>query len=146
MLRSHRNIMRAGLALAAVTAGLAPPPHPAPGPDHPDGPKNTERKGDLRSLYFNYFYIFVSPGDRNNSVFILTMGPGAGIVGPSIFFPGAVYELHISNDGNPLNLTELVFQIVFSGPNAAGRQGYTVFQLAHGVQTILAQGVTNTPT
>jgi hypothetical protein len=144
MLRSLWDILRARLALAVVTGGLVLLAMPVWAADHRDGPKITDRNGDLGSLDLNDLYVFVSPTNSDNSVFILTMGPGAGIVGPSIFFPGAVYELHISNDGNDLNLTEIVFRVVFSNPNSSGQQGYNVTQLIGGVQTGLAFGVTNT--
>ncbi|WP_435011503.1 DUF4331 family protein [Tundrisphaera lichenicola] len=112
--------------------------------DHRDGPKITDRNGDLGALDLNDLYVFQSPSNKDNTVFIMTMSPGAGIVGPSFFFPGAVYELHISNDGNDLDLTEQVFRIVFTGPNNTGRQGYTVTLLNDKFETrVLAQGVTN---
>jgi len=71
------------------------------------------------------------------------MSPGAGIVGPAVFFPGAPYELRISNDGDPLT-DEIIVTTVFSQPDASGRQTFMITaQTGAGQSQSLAQGVTN---
>lgn len=143
MLQGVLGHLQTRLAILAVAGGLLLLGLPAHGADHRDGPKITDRNGDLGSLDLNDLYIFVSPTNRDNAVFIMTMGPGAGIVGPSIFFPGAVYELRISNDGNDLT-DEIVYRIVFSAANNLGQQGYTIAQvLSSGHSSVLANGITN---
>jgi hypothetical protein len=71
------------------------------------------------------------------------MSPGAGIVGPGVFFPGASYDLLISNDGNPLT-DEIIFRTTFSPPDASGRQRYEVRRGgASDPGAVVASGVTN---
>ena len=75
---------------------------PASAADHRDGPRITNlNNSPAGALDLNDLYIFVSPTNPNNTVLIQTMSPGAGVVGPGVFFPGAIYELRISNDADP---------------------------------------------
>src|SRR5436305_14266957 len=106
-------MLMAGLLTAA--------PAVAPAADHRGGPRITDLNNTLAgALDLNDLYLFVSPTNASNVVLIQTMSPGAGVVGPGFFFPGALYELRISNDGNPFT-DEIVVQTTFSQPNAAGQ-------------------------
>jgi hypothetical protein len=123
-----------GLALLSSLAQAA---------DHRDGPRITDLNNTpAGALDLNDLYIFQGT-NRNNTVLIQTMSPGAGIVGPGVFFPGAVYELRISNDGDPLT-DEIVFQTIFSTPNNVGQQQYEIRRLdASGNGPVVSRGVTN---
>jgi hypothetical protein len=137
-----RKWMRMGRA-ALIASGMALVAGSALAADHRDGPRITDLNNSLAgALDLNDLYIFVPP-NRNNTVFIQTMSPGAGVVGPGIFFPGAAYELRISNDGNSLT-DELIFQTVFSMPDGTGRQQFQVRLInASGTGTVVASGNTN---
>jgi len=139
-----RTIRRFGWAVALVVGCLAIPPAVVHAADHRDGPRITDLNNTpAGALDLNDLYIFVSPVNKDNTVFIQTMSPGAGIVGPGFFFPGAIYELRISNDGNDLN-DEIVVQTTFSGPNASGQQRFVITAGPDAMnQTALANGITN---
>jgi hypothetical protein len=107
--------------------------------DHRDGPRITDLNSTMAgSLDLNDLYIFVSPTNRNNTVLVQTMSPGAGIVGPGFFFPGASYDLLISNDDDPLT-DEIVFTTTFGVPDSSGRQLFEI----HRNGTLFATGKTN---
>jgi hypothetical protein len=132
------TILAAGAALAVL--GLMR--SPARAADHRDGPRVSQ--ASVAPLDINDVYVFASPSNRNNTVVALTVGGAAvGIVGPPLFFPGSVYELRVSNDGDPLT-DELVIQAVFSQPNGVGRQAYNLLAVnaATGRTTMLARGMT----
>jgi len=94
--------------------------------DHRDGPRVVNADRATVALDLNDLYAFVSPQNRNNSVLILTTGGlDVGVLSEPFFLPGAVFEIRVSNDGNPLN-DELVFTTVFSNPDRFGRQNYTM--------------------
>jgi len=84
--------------------------------DHLDAPGMTAPGGDKR-LDINDVYIFKSPSNSNNVVFIVTLFPLAGVGGPATFHPGASYEFKIDNDGDAKE--DLTYRITFSAPNAA---------------------------
>ncbi len=143
---SHSTWVRCAAitALGAVLAGSAMTPNFATAADHRDGPRITGLNNSASaSLDLNDLYLFVSPTNPNNTVLIQTMSPAAGIVGPAFFFPGAIYDLQISNDGNPLT-DEIVFRTVFSAPDQFLRQQYQVFRIdAIGNFALVSSGVTS---
>jgi hypothetical protein len=127
------------LALGVTVASTA-----AFGADHRDGPRVTNNANLIGGLDLNDLYVFTSPANPDNTVMIMTLGGAAvGIIAPPFFFPGAIYEFRISNDGNPTT-DELVVQVVFSSPDQFLRQSYVVvgLDLDTGRSQFLAQGVT----
>jgi hypothetical protein len=60
-----------------------------------------------------------------------------------VFFPGAVFEMRVSNDGNPLT-DELVYQFVFSDPDRFQRQTVVMFEInvGSGRRRMVARGLT----
>lgn len=67
-------------------------------------------------------YVFRSPTNANNTVFILTLSPWAGGSGggPETFDPDARYQLKIDTDGD---LSEdLTIEATFGSPEASGMQ------------------------
>jgi len=124
-----------GLVWLAPTASRAA--------DHRDGPRITDLNNSaVGALDLNDLYIFQSPSNRNNTVFILTMSPGAGVVGPATFFPGGAYELMLNNNANSLT-TEVVFQAVFSPPNNQGQQTFQLKRIEGERVERIATGITN---
>lgn len=128
---------------AAALSGLALVPAVATAADHRDGPRIVNTARSTGNLDLNDLFVFRSPQNRNNSVFVLTTGGnGLGFVTPPFFAPGSAYEFRISNDGNPTT-DELVIQFVFSDPGADLRQSYVMTATtADGQTQQLARGVT----
>ncbi len=138
--RLHRLPTRLA-ALAAVTAGLLALSSTARAADHRDGPRIINSNATQGALDLNDLYMFQSPANRNNTVLILTCAPGAGLLSPNVFFPGALYEFKIVNTGG--TEANLTLRVIFSDPNAAGRQTYRMFLIRSSGQTqLLASGVT----
>jgi hypothetical protein len=116
--------------------------------DHRDGPRVVDSVKTLGAMDLNDLYVFVSPANSRNTVLILTTGGlDVGIIGPPTFFPGAVYEIRVSNDGVKTT-DEFVLQAVFSNPDKFGRQNYTVRMIRQNRgndPSVLARGVTGQP-
>lgn len=128
-----------GVVLSLAGFGL-----PLNAADHRDGPRVTDNAAINGNLDLNDLYVFVSPANRNNTVIVLsTGGAGVGLLTPPIFAPGAVYEIRVSNDGDPTT-DELVYQFIFSDPDNFLRQAYTVTEVNErtGRARIIARSVT----
>ena len=97
-------------ALVALTAALAVglPAMLAQGADHLDAPlvQNDGR------LDINDVYAFQSPTNPDNTVFIMTVNPLAGILSPTAFHPKAEYQFLIDNDGD--GKRDMKFKVKFS--------------------------------
>jgi hypothetical protein len=125
-----------------VVLGLcASEARPTRAADHRDGPKIIRENPTLGALDLNDLYLFQSPANRNNTVMILTCAPGAGVVSPGVFAPGAFYDFNIVNtSGTEANL---VIRTIFSDPNSVGRQFYRTFLMrSSGQAQVLASGLT----
>jgi len=105
--------------------------------DHRDGPifSNTAMAGQFD---VNDIYVFQSPADPNNTVFVITVSPFAGIVTPATFDPGITLDLKVDRNGDAKD--DLTFRTRFSRPDGDGTQTVT---LKLGNKTI-AKGATNT--
>lgn len=74
---------------------------------------------------------------------LTTGGAGVGVLSPPVFFPGAIYEFRVSNDGD--NTTdELLIRFVFSDPDPFLRQRYTAYatDVHTGSTQVVASGTT----
>jgi hypothetical protein len=124
------------LMVAAVAA-------PVQAADHRDGPRIAQNTPTLGNIDLNDVYIFRAPhGDH--TVMIMTLSAAAGVVGPAHFYPGAVYEFRVDNTGD--TTSDVIFQLVFSEPNAQGRQSYTVQLMAfspHQFNGVIGHGTTS---
>jgi hypothetical protein len=106
--------------------------------DHLDAPRSKGGPLDLAGLY-----VFRSPANANNTVFILTLSPFADFERTPRFQPGAKYEFKIDLTGD--GFEELTFQFAFGGSNGAGQQKFQLFRLApREKRTMLASGLTGT--
>ncbi len=75
---------------------------------------------------------------------IMTLSAAAGVVGPAHFNSGAVYEFRIDNTGD--TVSDVIFELMFSAPNAQGRQSYSLRLIAtspYRYNSIIAHGVTS---
>ena len=83
--------MRRSLLLAAVCAATA-----APAADHLDSSAvMSDARLDLADLY-----AYQSPADPSRAVLIMTVNPGAGVIGEKTFASDAVYSFNIDRTGN----------------------------------------------
>ena len=103
---SPAHPMHSRLLPAACAAALLTPA--AFAADHLDSP-SVEANGRLD---MNDLYAFQSPDDANNTVLILTVNPGAGVLSPTTFESRGTYEIMIDQDGDAL--ADTTFQFVFS--------------------------------
>lgn len=96
--------------------------------DVPPGPDLVRRLHQL--------YVFRSPANSSNTVFIVTLNPRAGVDQPARFSPDQA--VHINIDTNFDGITDLIFEATFGPADASGIQPVT---LRAGV-TVVAQGGT----
>src|SRR6516225_11644164 len=98
------------------------------GADHRDGPRIANNTATLGNIDINDVYVFKPKSD--STVLIMTLSPAAGLIGPATFAPGATYEFRIDNDGDLVS--DVIFQVVFSAPNAQLRQTFQVTRMGPG--------------
>ncbi|MEL6890383.1 MAG: DUF4331 family protein [Actinomycetota bacterium] len=93
--------------------------------DHLDAPRAQSNP----ALDINDVYAFQSPTNPDNSVFIMTVNPLAGILSGTEFDERGAYRLHIDNDGDAK--TDVLIPISFEDRNGDGTQEMRV----HGFNT-----------
>ena len=120
-MRSQPTMLR---RLAWVVLALVALVVPARTADHRDGPRIAQNTPTLGNIDINDVYIFRSPQSNQRTVMIMTLSAAAGVIGPAQFDPNAAYEFRIDNTGDAI--TDVVFQVAFSEPNAEGWQRYSV--------------------
>jgi hypothetical protein len=129
--------------LAGVVLTVAAIAAPGQANDHRDGPRIANNTPTLGNIDINDVFIFRSPHHADRTAMIMTLSAAAGVVGPAHFRPGAAYEFRIDNTGDAVS--DVVFQVVFSPPNAQGQQTYSVRLMAvslHPHDEIIAHGRT----
>jgi Domain of unknown function (DUF4331) len=129
--------LAAGLALIA---GILVVPGTSSGADHRDGPRIKATTATMGNLDLNDLYLFQNPTNRRNTVMIMTCSPGAGVLSPTTFAPGAFYDFNVVNTGG--TTADLIVRTVFSDPDAVGRQNYQVFLMRGTSVQLLAGGTT----
>ena len=107
-------ILGASLALilgsAAFRVGAA---------DHLDAPTvKTDGRIDVNDVY-----VFEGQ-NAGNTVLAMTIDPAAGILSPTSFRPGALYEFKVSTNGDAI--PDVAYRIKFGGLNGSGTQALTV--------------------
>ena len=106
--------------------------------DHRDGRHIRGGPTELADLF-----VFRSPTNANNTVFVLTLSPFADFERRPIFQRGAKYELKIDQTGD--GFEELTFQFVFGAPNSQGVQSFRLYRQPFGKKREeLASGLTGT--
>jgi hypothetical protein len=110
---SRFGVRLAGSATVSLLLALS-----AIGADHRDGPKIT----DINNAPFdvNDFYLFRSPANPSNTVFIFTFQPFPGIMSPETFDPRVRYEIKIDQDLN--NRPEVTLVVVFTRTGESRQQ------------------------
>ncbi len=108
--------------------------------DHRDSPRITNNFTSFSNLDILDVYAFQAP-NKNNSVVIMTMSTDAGVLSPTFFNPGGIYEFKIV--GPDAMTPTATYQIAFSMPNSKLQQSYTVMRLDGAGTKILGRGNTN---
>jgi hypothetical protein len=80
----------------------------------------------------NDVYLFQSPTNPANSVYIMTINPAAGILSPTSFHPKADYVFNIDNDGN--NVADVKYLIQFGTLGSNGEQTVRVRQVGGSIK------------
>lgn len=124
--RVPRRFPLAALVVAIVTVAISA--CGGGGGGEPPGPDVARRLHQL--------YVFRSPANSSNTVFVVTLNPRAGAEHPTAFSPDQA--VHINVDTNFDGTTDLVFEATFGTADASGAQPVT---LRAGV-TVVAQGDT----
>ena len=123
-----------GVATAALVVGVAAQSIGAA--DHLDAPGLTSPGGDGR-LDITDLYAFQH---GSNTVLALNVDPGAGVLSPTTFRPGARYEILIDNNGDAL--PDIVFRAQFGKVQPDGRQEVEVERQVGDNDASIAEGLT----
>src|SRR6266542_2377332 len=116
--------------------------------DHRDGPifgppgiTITNSRRDINDVY-----VFRSPANANNTVFIMDVSPFAGPTTPPVFDQAVIYDFKIAKRDLNNTTDDLTFRITFGAPDANGVQDVTLrgipAALFPGTGGILARGRT----
>ena len=133
--RAMRGLTRT-LGLVGLGAGLLMGNVASEAADHLDSPR-TRRAG---SLDLADVFIFRSPRNPRNTVLTMTMSASAGVIGPTTFQPGSLYEFKIDNNGDTIE--DQTFRLGFSEANANGVQSMLLLRDQGGQVQTLASGFT----
>jgi uncharacterized protein DUF4331 len=87
--------------------------------DHLDAPTvRTDGRIDINDVY-----VFQGQ-NTGNTVLAMTVDPAAGILSPTSFRPGAVYDFKVSTNGDAI--PDVAYRIKFGGLQANGKQALSV--------------------
>ncbi len=114
MFRRVISLASVGIALLALTLGTAGQPIGAA--DHLDAPNLTSPGGDGR-LDITDVYAFQH---GSNTVLIMNVDPGAGVLSPTTFRSDAMYEILVDNSGSAVE--NIAFRVQFSDVRSDGTQ------------------------
>lgn len=117
-----------GLMAATIAATV-----PVDAADHLEAPLvQADGRTDINDVY-----AFQSPNDPDNTVLIMTVNPGAGILSPTTFDNRATYQFRIDTDNDAR--AEKTIRVRFGPVRADGTQTYTIRGIRGG-----GRGVTGT--
>ncbi|MBM82664.1 MAG: hypothetical protein CMJ78_19040 [Planctomycetaceae bacterium] len=104
--------------------------------DHGDDPA---LRFDTR-LDINDLYAFQSPSNADNTVIIMTVGPAAGVLGPSTFHPNAKFDIFVDNNGDARG--DIRFRVRFGQVGEDGSQPVGIERRVRGGGRETATGTT----
>ncbi len=136
-LRSITGTLLMLLAFLALTVGRAALPVDAA--DHLDAPTvRTDGRNDINDLY-----VFQGQ-DASHTALVLTVNPAAGVLSPTTFKQGTIYEFLIDRNGDAIEDQRYVLK--FDGVRSGGVQRYSLYLQEDGDRTALVKkGTTGTP-
>lgn len=130
-----KKILYSVLAACGLMAATIVATNPVTAADHLEAPRvQADGRTDINDVY-----AFQSPTNPDNTVLIMTVNPGAGILSPTEFDPRSTYQFRIDTDNDAR--AEKTIRIRFSRAQADGTQRYTI----RGLRGI-ARGETGTVT
>jgi hypothetical protein len=89
--------------------------------DHLDAPTvRTDGRIDINDVY-----VFQGQ-DTSNTVLAMTIDPAAGLLSPTSFRPGAVYDFKVSTNGDAV--ADVAYRIKFGGLQGSGMQSLSVLR------------------
>ncbi len=95
-MRSPRTILAGAVAALGLAATTVVGAGPVTAADHLEAPQvQLDGRTDINDVY-----AFQSPENPDNTVLVLTVNPGAGVLSPTTFRPDGRYRLHIDTDGD----------------------------------------------
>ncbi|HEX6652618.1 MAG TPA: DUF4331 family protein [Thermoleophilaceae bacterium] len=106
------RIRRPLIALAACALLASAGPARA---DFRDGPVFADTAANGR-LDVGPLYVFRSPSNANNTVFVMTVSPFTGVLTPATFVKGARYDIDIDGSGDAV--ADMVLRTTFGPPSA----------------------------
>src|SRR5262249_25147739 len=112
---------------------------PAQAADHLDGPM---AKHDGR-LDITDVYAFQSPSNPANTVLIMNVDPGAGVLSPTTFHTGASYDFKIDTNGDAKE--DITYKVTFSGSGTQNVQLRRVPASGNGAVLAWGQAGANIP-
>ena len=111
-----RSKLFAAVGVGALAAGVVAASLPGGAADHLDSPAVAmDGRSDINDVY-----AFQSPTDAVNTVLIMTVNPGAGVLSPTTFNPDTLYRIAITNDGD--TQPDKNINVRFGHPDANGQQ------------------------
>ena len=131
-----RRFSMQALGVAGLAAVLLTSPGLAPAADHLDSPR-TRRAGNLDLLDV---FLFKSPNNPRNTVMAMTVSTSAGVVSPTTFQPGSLYEFKVDNNGDTIE--DQTYRLGFSEPNGNGVQSVLLLREQAGQVQAIASGFT----
>jgi hypothetical protein len=114
-MRMKRKVLTA-LGLASIVGASAVAAIGASASDHLDAPAvKTDGRTDINDLY-----VFQSPSNTANTVLVMTVNPGAGVISGTTLDPKSRYRFNIDNDGDAN--ADKVIQLEFGKVKSDGSQ------------------------
>jgi hypothetical protein len=121
------------LALALAVGLVALPARAA---DHLDGPMaKHDGRVDITDVY-----AFQSPSNPANTVLIMNVDPGAGVLSPTTFHPDASYDIKIDTNGDAKE--DITYKVTFSAVSNGSQSVQLRRVPAKGSSAVLARGQT----
>ncbi len=112
-MRPIRSVLFGALGVAGILAGATVAGQPGSAADHLEAPLvQADGRTDINDLY--------AFRNGDNTVLIMTVNPGAGVLSPTTFDPHAVYKFRIDNDGD--YRADRTIRAKFGYPDAHGNQ------------------------
>lgn len=115
-----KRALLGALGAAGLVAGLAAGAVPVIAADHLEAPLvQADGRTDISDLY-----AFQSPTNAENTVLIMTVNPGAGVLSPTTFDPNAVYRFQLDRNGDAKQ--EGTIRVWFGDVEADGSQAVRI--------------------
>ena len=123
---------------ALICAALLTPLSSTMAADHLDAPSLSQNG----QVDVNDLFAFQSPANADNTVLILTVNPGAGVLSPTDFGNNVAYQFQVDNTGDAI--ADITYEATFSGAGAA--QTFNLTRTENGITVPQATGLSGSGT